>query len=250
MKTKLLTIATMVALMLGTITKVQAQAPCLPQMHGLIEHQSASCGVTQMIALATGWNWISTYIDLNEVDGLRMLEEALGDYGITIATYGDQAEYVGDGLWIGLEEYMWTNSEMIMVEVSEDCSVSLGGPVVDPSTVEITVSQGWTWIGYPVASELSIQDALGEFEPEFGDGIANIYGLSEFLGEWDGDFATLQPGQGYMYYTETEGASFFFNNGSKARRTMSFLNMDFTKQLVKSALIGEYKSTISFSKTK
>jgi len=205
---------------------------------------------SQTFNLTAGWNWISTYIDLNEVDGLRMLEEALGDYGITIATYGDQAEYVGDGLWIGLEEYMWTNSEMIMVEVSEDCSVSLGGPVVDPSTVEITVSQGWTWIGYPVASELSIQDALGEFEPEFGDGIANIDGLSEFLGEWDGDFATLQPGQGYMYYTETEGASFFFNNGSKARRTMSFLNMDFTKQLVKSALIGEYKSTISFSKTK
>ncbi len=205
---------------------------------------------SQTFNLTAGWNWISTYIDLNEVDGLRMLEEALGDYGMTIATYGDQAEYVGDGLWIGLEEYMWTNSEMIMIEVSEDCSVSLEGPVVDPSTVEITVSQGWTWIGYPVASELPIQDALGEFEPEFGDGIANIDGLSEFLGEWDGDFATLQPGQGYMYYTETEGASFFFNNGSKARRTMSFLNMDFSKQLVKSALIGEYKSTISFSKTK
>ena len=219
MKTKLLTIATMVALMLGTMTKVQAQAPCLPQMHGLIEHQSASCGVTQMIALATGWNWISTYIDLNEVDGLRMLEEALGDYGITIATYGDQAEYVGDGLWIGLEDYMWTNSEMIMVEVNEDCSVSLEGPVVDPSNVEITVSQGWNWIGYPIASELPIQNALGEFEPEFGDGIANINGLTEFLGEWDGDFATLQPGQGYMYYTDNEGTrSFVFQNGSKAHR--------------------------------
>ena len=30
------------------------------------------------IELVEGWNWISTYIDLNEVDGIAMLEEALG----------------------------------------------------------------------------------------------------------------------------------------------------------------------------
>ena len=75
MKTKLLTIATMVALMLGTMTKVQAQAPCLPQMHGLIEHQSASCGITQLFALTTGWNWISLSIDTgNPIEMLQMLD--------------------------------------------------------------------------------------------------------------------------------------------------------------------------------
>ncbi len=138
---------------------------------------------------------------------------------MTIATYNDQAEYIGDGLWIGLEDYMWTNSEMIMVEVNEDCSVSLEGTVVDPSNVNIAINLGWNWIGYPVASELPIQDVLGEFVPEFGDGIANINGLTEFLGVWDGDFMTLVPGQGYMYYSNsTTPKTLIFQTSAKAHR--------------------------------
>ena len=65
--------------------------------------------VTQTITLSQGWNWISTYIDLNEVNGIEMLEEALGDYGVTIALQDDYAVYVGDGLWLGLEDYELTN---------------------------------------------------------------------------------------------------------------------------------------------
>ena len=59
MKTKLLTIAMTAALMFTAMTKVQAQdfeGPCLPQMHGLDDHQSALCGFTQTIELVSGVN--------------------------------------------------------------------------------------------------------------------------------------------------------------------------------------------------
>ncbi len=46
----------------------------------------------QTIDLVEGWNWVSLTIDLNEVDGIALLEEALGDHALTIATFGDQAE--------------------------------------------------------------------------------------------------------------------------------------------------------------
>ena len=160
--------------------------------------------VTQTIELTAGWNWISSYVDMNEVDGLAMLEEALGDYGVTIATSDDIAEYLGDGFWLGLEGYQWANSEMIMVEVSEDCTVSLGGSVVDPSTISITINPGWNWIGFPFDSEMSLEEAMAVFEPELGDGIASYEGITEYIGVWTGDFETLEPGQGYLYYSASD----------------------------------------------
>ncbi len=174
---------------------------------------------SQTIELVEGWNWVSTYIDMNGVNGLEMLEDALGDYGVTIATFNDQAEYIGDGLWLGLEDYQLTNNEMIMIEVNADCTVTLQGLVINPESIEITINPGWNWIGFPMASEMTIEDALGDFEPEFGDGIANFGGLTEYLGEWDGDFATLVPDQGYMYYSERDYTTTFVfqTGGSKAR---------------------------------
>ena len=219
MKTKLLTIATMVALMLGTMTMVQAQAPCLPQQHGLEEHQSASCGITQLFALTTGWNWVSTYIDLNGIDAITLIEEALGDNGLTIATFDDAAVNLGGGMWVGLDGYTLSNSEMIMIEVAEDCSFTLEGPAVNPSTITITINPGWNWIGFPVADETSISNALAGFPAEFEDQIANFTGATVNFGDWIGDFETLVPGQGYMYfYNGTEPQELVFQNGSKAHR--------------------------------
>ena len=172
--------------------------------------------VTQTIELTAGWNWISTYIDTNEVDCLAMLEASLGDYGLTIATSDDIAEYLGDGFWLGLEDYQWTNGEMIMVEVSEDCTVTLEGPAVNLSTASITINPGWNWIRFPVDSEVPIEEALAGFEPEFGDGIASFEGITEYIGIWTGDFDTVVPGQGYMYYSASdEPKILIFSTGAK-----------------------------------
>ena len=224
MKTKLLTIIMTAALMLTAITKGQAQqfdGPCLPSAHGLSNDQSAFCGSieTQMIALSSGWNWISTYIDLNEVDGITMLEEALGDYGVTIQTYNESADYFGDGEWSGLEDYEWTNAEMVMVEVSEDCTIDIAGPTVDPGTVEIEIHPGWNWIGFPVATETAIGVAMAGFEAEEEDAIqSNVDGTSDYLGEWVGDVLTLVPGQGYMYYSNsTEPKTLVFSTTAKGK---------------------------------
>ena len=174
---------------------------------------------TQTFNLTAGWNWISTYIDMNEVDGLRMLEEKLGDYGISIVTSEGVADYFGDGYWDGLEDYMWANSDMIIVQVNDDCTVTLEGPVVDPSTVEVTINPGWNYIGFPFDTEMAIADAFSpDFEPEFGDGIASQDGLAEYMGEWDGVFDTLLPGHGYMYQSwSTDVKTLLYNNTAKIR---------------------------------
>ena len=112
-----------------------------------------------------------------------------------------------------------TNAEMVFVEVDADCTITLQGPVVDPSTETITIGPEWTLFGFPVTTEMNIGDALGTFEPEFGDGIGSIDGLAEYLGEWDGDFTTLKPGQGYFYWNESgETKTFVFQT---SRGTMT-----------------------------
>ena len=173
----------------------------------------------QTIELSEGWNWVSTYIDLNEVNGIAMLEEALGDYGVTIQTYNESADYFGDGEWSGLEDYEWTNAEMVMVEVSEDCTIDIAGPTVDPGTVEIEIHPGWNWIGFPVATETAIGVAMAGFEAEEEDAIqSNVDGTSDYLDEWVGDVLTLVPGQGYMYYSNsTETKTLVFSTTAKGK---------------------------------
>ena len=225
MKTKLFTIAMMVAFIMTAMMTVQAQnfeGPCLPSMHGLDDHQSAFCGSTetQTIALSAGWNWISTYIDLNEVNGMTLLKEALGDNAISIATQDDLADYDEEDGWIGLEDYEMTNAEMVMVEMANACTITLAGPAVDPNTVEITINPGWNWIGYPIATETDIETALAYFEAVDEDSFADKDGLSDYIeGDgWQGDVMTLVPGQGYMYYSNsTEPKTLVFSTTANGK---------------------------------
>ena len=210
----------------ANLGEIQDVPGVLLPIHDLLVNQDA-CGavssVTQTITLSQGWNWISTYIDLNEVDGIAMLEEALGDYGVTIQTYNESADYFGDGEWSGLEDYEWTNAEMVMVEVSEDCTIDIAGPTVDPGTVEIEIHPGWNWIGFPVATETAIGVAMAGFEAEEEDAIqSNVDGTSDYLGEWVGDVLTLVPGQGYMYYSNsTETKTLVFSTTAKGKSVFS-----------------------------
>ena len=211
MKTKLLTIAMTAALMLTAMTKVQAQnfeGPCLPSAHGLSGHQSAFCGsiLTQTIALSAGWNWISVYIEVEDpIEALQMLETALGDNATVISASEVYTEYFGDGLWIGdLDEEGITNEQMYMVEVVNGCEIQLEGMPANPAYHEITIHPGWNWIGFPCGQELSLEDALADFEAEEGDQLAEAELYTEYgFGMWIGDVETLLPGQGYMYYSNS-----------------------------------------------
>ena len=221
MKTKLLTIATMVALMLTATTKGQAQTPCLPQMHGLTEHQSALCGITQTIALATGWNWFSLPIEAeNPTAALLMLEEALGGNALQIkARTGQYTEY-DDEEWFGTLTGI-TNENMYMIEMANAYTIELQGMPANPATYEISIAPGWNWIGFPSAVEMSVADAFADFEAEEDDELkGRIDGSTFFDGdEWFGGLTTLTPGQGYMYNSvSSETKTLVISTGAKTRR--------------------------------
>ena len=162
--------------------------------------------VAQTIELSAGWNWISTYIDMNEVDGLTMLEQALGDNAEMIKSKTLVDEFDGEE-WYRDDDMALTNEEMFMIYAVNACTVSLEGLVANPAEHQIAINPGWNWIGYPCAEEVAINVALSGFEPEDGDAIKCYNNIAEADGgEWyaDGEeMETLKPGQGYMYYSNS-----------------------------------------------
>ena len=158
--------------------------------------------VTQTVELTEGWNWFSTYIELEDpVELLNMLQEGMGDTGIQIENVIDGINMnVGDGYWAGdLDGTGLLNEHMYMIEVSEGITVELQGPATNPESHEITLyPEDFSWIGFPCAEEVDVNVALAGLEAEDGDYIENdeLGIVFYYGGVWIGDFDTMIPGRG------------------------------------------------------
>ena len=175
----------------------------------------------QTLTLTQGWNWISTYLEVDDpVEMLIILEAALGENATLIEYNGSITEYLGDGFWFGNLDYEgMTNDKMYLVQVSDSCTIELLGLPSMSTTHKITINPGWNWIGFPSAVEMSITDFFSGFEAEVGDLIEHDGQVSTYLGEglWFG-LETLVPGHGYLYYSNsTESKTLIFQTGAGAK---------------------------------
>ena len=203
MKTKLFTIAMTAALMLTAMTKVQAQnfdGPCLPPSHGLDGHQSAFCGVMQMIALASGTNWVSFNVEITLDDLKAALVAAVPGTEIVIKSKDLTATYKPTtGRWTGRLTAL-DLAQMYRVNVAEGCEVTLEGMPVDPADHPFIVVSGANWIGFPLRESLTLTNAFAGFAVQ-NDVIKSKDGTSQYKnGRWMGNqLTTLEPGKGYKY---------------------------------------------------
>ena len=167
----------------------------------------------QPTQFSEGWNWWSTYIEQNGIDGLSLLENSLGTKGITIKSQSDgYTEYYDDyGIWYGSLNSI-DNESFYMVKTSTSCTVNLAGNTALPSQHPITVdANGWTWIGYSVAYSMDINAALGNLSAIDGDMLKSQSGYAEFYDGygWFGTLETLSPSMGYMYKSNNDSPATF-----------------------------------------
>ena len=171
----------------------------------------------QTITLSQGWNWISTYVEADNL--LEQLKNGIGSYGIEIWSNSNSTEYDEEWGWFGdLDDIGITNGETYLVKTSTTCSVQLQGLPANPANYAITINHGWNWIGFPCSQEITIQEALSNFEAETGDQIWNSENSTEYDDGWGwfGDIESLVPGEGYMYYSNsTQPKTLIFQTGSK-----------------------------------
>ena len=153
--------------------------------------------ITQTSDFVVGWTWWSTYIDTEDADVLGQLKDGLGDNGHIIKSQTAATTHLPNGTWAGT--LPMDNQKGYMVKALNEASVDIVGPAVEPADHPITLTPGWTWIGYPCSEAMPVAEALAGHTPQSGDVIKTQSASAVYmLGSWRGAL-TLTPGAGYMY---------------------------------------------------
>ena len=176
---------------------------------------------SQTNLLTQGWNWWSTYVEMNNVDGLGMLQNSLGHNGQTIKSQNDFTDNyyqdMGEDYWYGSLESI-QNEQGYLINVADACSVTMTGSAAIPALHPITIQPNWNWIGYPVAVPQTVASALAGFNPMPDD---VVKGQSDFTSYYEGfgwypDDFMLVPGQSYLYYSNANaGKTLTYASGSR-----------------------------------
>ena len=156
---------------------------------------------TQIFMLENGWNWFSSYIDIDGEDGLNLIKNAVDDNCEQIKSQFAFAKYEEDmGVWSGDLETVSVKN-MYMIKMSNKQDISIEGDMVNPTIHPISLKKNWTWFGYILNETMSIQNAFANFTPNDGDYVKSKSGFSQYVDGfgWFGDCMTFEPGQGYMY---------------------------------------------------
>lgn len=159
-------------------------------------------GEVQFYDLLQGYNWMSTYIEQEGIDGLGVLQNSLGHSGLLIKSQNDGFNsYLSGFGWYGTITSI-NNESMYIVKTAEVGRAYQYGEMASVSSHPITLNPGMTWIGYPSTVPLSLDDAFSNVNPKTGDLLKSQHeGFSSYLEGygWYGMMNTISPGAGYVY---------------------------------------------------
>lgn len=158
------------------------------------------------LLLAEGWNWnshdLASPLATTELNGVatRIVtqeREAIADPDLGL---------VGNLLSINAAETM-----KLLAPASAE--KAFAGEQYNPTATQIELVRGWNWLGYPLGTALSLNDALALLEPDTDDCIETLDGgFATYTadGEWAGSLQLMQPGRGYLYKSGSD-KSFAYN---------------------------------------
>ena len=172
---------------------------------------------TQTSSLPEGWSWWSTYIEQEGIDGLTQLENSLGENGVMIKSQSEGFTSRYGEYWFGLLNSI-NNESSYLVQTSGSCDVSLTGHVAIPSEHPITLLPGWTWIGYPNNTAMSVSTALSNLNPSENDMLKAQESFSVYYPSigWFGSLQTIMPGMGLMYESHnTSSVTLTYSNPTR-----------------------------------
>ena len=175
--------------------------------------------MTQETDFTQGWNWWSTYIEQEGIDGLSLLEESLGDHGITIWSQFGYTDYYADYGWYGSLTSI-NNESSYKIKTDVPCSVAMTGMEAVPSQHPIALSHGWSWMGYVPSTAMDVNEALSGLDATEGDRLKSQQGYADYYQSygWYGSLNTIEPGMGLMYYSSNgETVTFTYPNNNRVR---------------------------------
>lgn len=184
--------------------------------------QTIACGYE-------GWKWFSLFAKPESME----LASVFAHSNEAIAVIKDEknSAYCENGLWSGSLKNLSLNGMYKLKTKSAFSEAYLGTPAEDENTV-ITLSNGWTWLGYPVSIANSLDNALAGADPQEGDMIKGQSGFAIFTdNQWIGSLGMVTPGMGYQYYSNAATKSFTFPKVNASTSARSAVIADETLQL-------------------
>lgn len=167
--------------------------------------------------LNEGWTWYSSFVELDGIDGLQMMEESLGQNGVMIKSQSSGFVTCEEGLWMGSLNAV-DNESMYLINVNAPSVISMEADYATPSQHPITLVPGWSWIGYPSATATSVNVAFANMNPVDNDMVKSQDGFAVYaqgMG-WFGTLNTLVPGNGLMYNSNnSQTVSFVYQESAR-----------------------------------
>ncbi len=153
--------------------------------------------VLRDIPLNLGWNWISFNLQFPDPainPALASLKHPANDM-----IKGQSFFSMYSGSWLGSLTTL-ENTTMYQFRADQPDTIKMTGLTIDPTSVNIPLSNGWNWIGYLPNYPLSVNDALDSLSPASGDIIKGQYGFAQYIPPhgWIGNLNYLVPPQGYQ----------------------------------------------------
>ncbi len=169
---------------------------------------------TEVLDMARGWNWISTFLRENQ---------PLGDmarYVSRIVSQDDELVFDPvNGMTGGIENFI--SGKAYKVETATRFSQSMRGHLYDTKATPVTLKTGWNWLAYPYYAERTLDSTLPNVSE--GDYITSQAGFAQFTdGAWEGTLTMLTPGQGYLYKSaDNKTLVFNFDDDSASSAQMA-----------------------------
>jgi hypothetical protein len=162
-----------------------------------VPHEFAISDYFVRIALEKNWNWITINVENDDMSVSSILK-SLGDQGIKIV--GIEGFSGFDIIHQSWEGSLLELSPLRMYQIFTNNPVVLeySGNALDIPNTEINLNNGWNWLGYIPATEMSIDHALAKIK---GNAIMIVgqkgYAFPTENDGWIGSLSTLEPNRGY-----------------------------------------------------
>jgi hypothetical protein len=169
--------------------------------------------VQQQIPMTQGWNWFSGNVTNTASSLLTQFKEQLGDNCVLIKSQKNYLEKSNQGsaaVWLGSMTEMPV-TEAYMAKLTNEQTLRFEGSPVASASTPITIYPEWNWIGYTPQFSTPVATALSGINAQDGDQIKSQTAFSVYVPNhgWVGTLSSMQPGKGYMYYSQNPEQSTF-----------------------------------------
>lgn len=198
----------------GEVT-IKAMAVGLNGSESEMTVYSYSIRQTQLeLSLKEGWNWTS-HNKAAELSASEFEKEGIA------RVISQTNEIVNDPVlgFVGRLGLVAAH-QSVKVNATEETTIRLSGEMYNPLSSNITLSEGWNWLGYPMNQEMTLDEAFAYLNAEEGDYITSLSGgFSQFAnGKWNGVLETMVPGEGYLFKSASDKSFIYYDASvSKAR---------------------------------